>query len=249
MTQPRNFRDRTGHTISPSRNVLQTDMDDFQQFCVKKNHRINVKKSTVMIFNFSKKRDFSPQIKVCNEPLNAVNVTKILGITISDSLKWDHHVEEIRTRAQGRLYLIRKIMQNHFHESLIKDLYFKEIRSVLEYGAVLFHFGLTHELSMLIEETQRIFLKLLSRYVGVKFSYNEACIYFCVEPLFSRRQTLCENFMKRVVKDDKNNLLQERHSDRTLVYRRKYQEHQSYSQRHFTSPLVALTRLANKLKL
>ena len=49
----------------------------------------------------------------------------------------------------------------------ILDVYFKEIRSVLEYGAVIFHSGLTNKLSGDIENVQTLVLKLLSNYLWI----------------------------------------------------------------------------------
>ena len=166
-----------------------------------------------------------------------------------DSLKWDAHVSDVTERAQRRFFIIHKLMSNGFHCEFLIDVYCKEIRSILEYGSVLFHSGLTQELSNRLEDIQKVFLRLLSKYIGVKFSYMESCIYFCIEPLSLRHQTLSETFLKKVVKDDRHNLLTARNNDRELVSHRKYQEYQSYSSRHFFSPLVSLTRLSNQMKL
>ena len=76
----------------------------------------------------------------------------------------------------------------------------KEIRSILEYGAIVFHHGLTLSLSNLIESVQRNFVKMLSNYVGQDFSWMEGSIFFCIEPMSLRRVTLCETFIKKTLK-------------------------------------------------
>ena len=86
---------------------------------------------------------------------------------------------------------------------------------------------------------------MLSSYVGEKFSYGEATIFFCQEPLNLRKQTLVETFIKRTVKSDKYNYLF--HIDRPLPNSRVFKEFRSYKDRHFRSPLVALTRASNKM--
>ena len=139
-------------------------------------------------------------------------------------------------------------MKNGFEDTYLIDVYCKEIRSVLEYGAVLFHFGLTIELSNTIEDTQKIFLRLLSKYVGLKLSYMESCIYFQVEPLVSRRETICRSFIRKYLRREDQSLFIERNLDKHLYKQRKYKEYTSYHARHFSSPLVALTRLANQLQ-
>ena len=84
---------------------------------------INVKKSLVMIFNTSKTRDMLPQISVDDRVLDVISSSKILGITVMDSLKWDAHVNDVTERAQRRLFIIHKLMSNGFHWEFILDVY------------------------------------------------------------------------------------------------------------------------------
>ena len=245
-TLPRNFRDRTGHMLDPRKNLLQEDFDEFREFCKHKNQKVNHKKSTLMIFNFSRKLDFSPKLNIDNKSVNIVSKSKILGLTISDSLKWNDHIDDIVDRVRGRLFVIQKLMKNGIDYAYLIDVFHKEIRSVLEYGAVIFHFGLTKELSNMIEDIQKIFMRLLSNYIGVKFSYMESCIYFYVEPLILRRESLCRAFIRKILKNESQTLFTKRSVNKNLNHR-VYKEYTSYHQRHFSSPLVALTRLANQL--
>ena len=233
--------------LKDSSNTLQRDMDEFQAFCKAKNHRINKMKSSVTIFNFHRSRDFSPRVTVDSEELRIVTVTRILGISISENLKWNQHIEDITDKAKAKFHIFHKLMKNGFPYTFILEVFLKEIRPILEYGAVLFHFALTVELSDMIEEIQKIFLRLLSNYIGVKFSYMEACIFYFTEPLILRRQTLCENFVKKLMKHDTFNLLKKREIGKELNNSRVYHEFQSHSLKHFSSPLVALTRLANEM--
>ena len=141
-------------------------------------------------------------------------------------------------------------MANGFEYEIILEVYMKEIRSVLEYGSVVYHHGLTQDQSKSIESVQRICLGLLSKYIQVKFSYSEACIFFFVEPLFLRRLDHCRTFIKRTLKNKTHDkMFQKRRIEGDTLRRRKYQEYQSYSKRHFESPLVALTRMANTYNL
>ena len=133
---------------------------------------------------------------------------------------------------------------------IIVQHYMKEIRSVLEYGFVVYHHGLTQDQSKSIENVQRICLGLLSKYIQVKFSYSEACIFFFVEPLFLRRLDHCRTFIRRTLKNKTHDkMFQKRRIGVETSRKRKYQEYPSHSKRHFYSPLVALTRMANAYNL
>ena len=144
---PAKYHERTGHVLDPTKNELQNDIDGFEEFTKSKNLQINPKKSSLMLFNFSSSLDFQPSIRVEGQELEVVSRTKILGLTISSSLKWNDHVDVITTKARKRIFILRKMMSNGFDVELILDTYAKEIRSVLEYGCVVYQHGLTQELS------------------------------------------------------------------------------------------------------
>ena len=148
----------------------------------------------------------------------------------------------------GRVKVIDSLLANGFEWEFVLEVYFKEIRSILEYGAVIFHFGLTRELSEKIEGIQRIILRLVSSKIGLNLSYMEQCIYFGVEQLFSRRLSLCERFVTNISKSNvHSDFFIERKIERDIQNLRKYQEYKSNSVRHFNSPKVALTRLKNRM--
>ena len=138
-------------------------------------------------------------------------------------------------------------MINGFDHEIILDVYVKEIRSVLEYCCVVFHYGLSQELEYQIESVQRLVLKLVSRYLNLRMSYSESCILFSIEPLFSRRLEQCKTFIKRTLTNPKfSDMFLERTGNR-IQGRRRFQEYKCTNDRMFRSPLVALTRIANKL--
>ena len=154
----------------------------------------------------------------------------------------------ITQKARGRICLVEKLLTNGFDPEFALEVYFKEIRSILEYGSILFHHALTLELSGKLEGIQRLVLRLLTTSMNLNMSYMESCILFCVEPLILRRETLCERFVKRIPKNEVHaNLFMKRDINVNLHNKRKYQEYKSNHVRHFNSPLVALTRLANRV--
>ena len=143
--------------------------------------------------------------------------------------------------------MLRRMMNLGLDYGIILDIYFKEIRSVLEYGAVIFHSGLTNKQSDDIEQIQKLVLRLVSHYIGVKFSYTEACIYFSAEPLFSRRLVQCEKFIKHNSKSEKSLFHLNSHKHDTRPNKFKYKEYKCNTVRYYNSPLVFFKRLANSL--
>ena len=97
----------------------------------KKQLVINNKKSTVMLINFSRTLDFPPELSLGGEELKVVRESKILGLTICDTLRWDTHIADVCRRAKSRVWLLRRMLQLDLDYQLVLDYYFKEIRTVL----------------------------------------------------------------------------------------------------------------------
>ena len=209
---------------------------------------MNFAKSSLMLINFSRRLDFDPRVSIKSEELKVVRTASVLGMKLQDNLKWDSHVNYIVAKASSKLYLVKKMIENGIEVSFLIDFFNKEIRSILEYGAIVFHHGLTLSLSNLIESVQKNFVKMLSNCIGQDFSWMEGLIFFCIEPLSLRRVTLCETFIRKTLKSERfSDMFVERNIDRHLLKQRKYKEFKSYSDRHFRSPIVALSRTANKM--
>ena len=133
-------------------------------------------------------------------------------------------------------------MQLGLDFGIILDVYNKEIRSILEYGAVLFHHSLTKKQSNAVENIQKIVLKMLSQYLNLRFSYSEATIYFCTEQLYSRRLELCKTFIKRNINNPrfKNMFQKVQHTHNVRPNTRKFHENQARTKMFYSSSLVSL---------
>ena len=79
-----------------------------------------------------------------------------------------------------------------FDNDFILDVYFKEIRSILEYCAPVWSGGILKKDSLKIEKIQKSVLRILLK--GQYSSYTQSCENFNIEKLHDRRQKLCERF-------------------------------------------------------
>ena len=58
--------------------------------------KINGKKTKVMIFNKSRKLDFPPEVNFPDSQfLEVISETKLVGVIISDDLKWQKNTDYI----------------------------------------------------------------------------------------------------------------------------------------------------------
>ena len=98
-----------------------------------------------MLFNCGKKRDFTPRLKLENSEIEVVKQLKLLGVHITNDLKWNANTTFITKKAYSKLWMLRRLKLNGANINELKDIYCKHVRSVAEYAAVSGHPSLTRE--------------------------------------------------------------------------------------------------------
>ena len=96
-----------------------------------------------MIFNFSKKNQFSTKLKIMNTDIEMVKETTLLGTIITDQLSWDRNCEELVKKGYKRLQLLNATATFTKNRKDLKDIYLTFVRSILEQSAVVWHSSLT----------------------------------------------------------------------------------------------------------
>ena len=61
-----------------------------------------------MIFNFTKDHQFTSKISLKNEKLETVNQTKLLGVIITNDLKWQENTKYIVRKANKKMRMLHK---------------------------------------------------------------------------------------------------------------------------------------------
>lgn len=212
--------------------------------------KIKETKTNIMKFNFSRSYDFPPEVQIngfCND-LSVVPQTKLLGVIITEDLKWDANTKYICQKALKRLWILRRMKLLNVEPAVILDVYTKEIRSVLELASPAWHSGLTRKQTADIERIQKIAVKIIlskDDKATNSLSYRTSLSLLGIESLEERRRKLCVNFAKKAIKSRLSDLFKENLSTYATRSRHPFTEHHANSKRAFTSPLVYLTRLLN----
>ena len=89
-----------------------------------------------------------------NGTIERVKKVEILGLVITDDLKWHDHVNKITIKAARRLYLLRQLKKSGLDIKDLKCFYVASIRSILENACQVFHYDLLQYLSDAIERIQ-----------------------------------------------------------------------------------------------
>ena len=85
---------------------------------------------------------------------------KLLGVIISDDLKWSKHVEFVIAKAAKRLFALRLLKRAGVMPKDILKVYLSNVRSVLEYAAQVW-LDIPAYLSDAIESIQRRALRII----------------------------------------------------------------------------------------
>ena len=70
--------------------------------------KINEGKCNYMIFSRSE-TDFATRLKINNQNLEKLSVTKLLGVWLSDDISWSRNYSEICVKAYSRLSMVTKL--------------------------------------------------------------------------------------------------------------------------------------------
>ena len=158
------------------------------------NMTVNPTKSQIMTINFMKSTPAFCDPIPCEMLVKHV---KILGVTISNDLKWETHVSNIVKQANVSLSIFKLL--NKFNCPKIHSLrvYLSFIRPLLEYACLVWHSQLSNELSDKIESVQKRSLRII--YKEGKIPYSFLLKAARITTLKERREKICLVFAKSVI--------------------------------------------------
>ena len=176
--------------------TIQCDLDSFDQWATENHMNLNPAKCMFMDITFVKGPPVLPPLRLCGQDLQSTEVVKILGIKITNDLRWDVHISDVTRRASGRLFMLSMLK---CHGLCVKDLvtvYVGFIRPLLEYVVPVWHPGLTEKQHYALERIQRRACRIM---LGYTYShYKEALITCNIPELKLRRDKICLDFAKKL---------------------------------------------------
>ena len=245
--KPLRMRERYEQVLPDEKNKMQGELNKLCDYADKNQMKLNKDKTKVMLFNTSKQRDFMPEIKAGNQVLEVVDQYKLVGVMISSNLKWDENTHYITKKAYSRLWMIRRLKNLGLNKTSLVQVFTMQIRSVLEYGAVVWHPMLTDQNSKAIERVQKSALAII---LGPNYlCYENALSQTGLERLDVRRKQLCLTFAKKTLKHPLHSNwfkgLPENEHINTRSEKPRFLPVQARTQRLLRSPVAYLTKLLN----
>ena len=117
---------------------------------------------------------------------------KKLGLMIRSDLSWCSNTNFMVKRANKKLWCLKRLKRLGANTQDLLDVYCKQIRSILEFGAPVWHPNLTSRDRGKEERVQKsAFCIILGRHFK---SYNKALKSLRMDSLFTRREKVCKKF-------------------------------------------------------
>ena len=203
---PKNYHDRNNLVLPPENSNLQEKLNSLDAFTKKNLMKINVKKSAIMPFNFTRKFDFLPNIKLpgAENSLEVVYEKKLLGIICTSDGKWKENTKFIVKKAMSKLWMVRRLKWFGADKETLLEAYTLHIRSKLEICVPLWHSSLTSEDTTKMERVQKAAFAII---LGSYGSYSKALKSLGQETLEKRRLMLCNNFAKKCFENPRHSNL------------------------------------------
>ena len=187
--------------ISAENLKSQEYLNQIKQWTDNQKMILNAKKTKVMIFNFTNNYKFTTRLALNNESVEIVDKAKLLGVLITDDLKWDANTELLVKKANSRMELLRRVASFTSSVEDKKNLYILYVRSILEQSCVVWNSSLTLENSNDLERVQKAAVRTI---LGKKFeNYEQALEEINLQKLTERRNDLCLKFAQKCTQSEK----------------------------------------------
>ena len=160
---------------------------------------LNTKKSNYMIFNFSNLLQFKTRLFLDGNLLEQVKETRLLGVILTDDLKWHKNTQNLVKRCYQRMIIIRNFYSFNVPIAELVNIYCLYIRSVAEQSCVVWGSAITVEEENDLERIQKVALRIILKEKYV--SYSNALAIAKLDTLKSRRIVLMHRFAIKCTKN------------------------------------------------
>ena len=116
-------QDSNGLCLPPAQSLLQKRLDDVATSAQLHDMKLNLSKTKIIPFNFTRKHEFIPQFVIDGEPIEVVNQTKLLGLIVTSDCKWEANTKNIVTKWNGRLWFLRRLKTLGASLDTLLDIY------------------------------------------------------------------------------------------------------------------------------
>ena len=223
---------------------------------------INENKCNVITFNFSHFNTAPQNLTLNDKVIKPVNTIKLLGVYLTNDLKWTANTNNICSKVNQRLYIISKLKHFGLQIEELITAWRSIIRPITEYAVPLWHSGLTEGDSYRIELLQKKALSFIlgtvyidnKRYYklnNVHLRYNDALEKLGLTTLNERRVVLTNKFAIETARNESHNDMFIKKQSNTIATRNNFVLLEPYcrTERYFKSAIPYMARTLNGVYL
>ena len=141
------------------------ELTKFGNWCQGNNLVLNIVKTKEMIINFRRQKNDIIPLTVHDEDVDIVTEYKYLGVHIDSSMSWDMHVRKTHSKANQRLYFLRKMNMFGVSKNIMKIFYSSVIQSVITNCCVVWFYSLRVQNRTKLERVIKAAKKIIGRHV------------------------------------------------------------------------------------
>ena len=140
--------DSTASEIVPKGSVshAQSIADDVNDWSKKNRVQLHPDKCKELRISFTKQTPNFDPLVINNNEVDVVKSAKLLGVTISNDLTWNIHIDNIIKKVNKRIYFLIQLKRAKVSPKDLSLFYITCIRSVMDYGVVSFYNSLPNYL-------------------------------------------------------------------------------------------------------
>ena len=238
----------THNQIIVSENLKSQDhLNEINKWTKNQKMRLNEAKTKNIIFNFSKKYQFTTELSVNDNKIEIVNETRLLGTILTSDLKWDKNTKEIVKNAYKRMQLLNTAAGFTKNVQDLKNIYLTYVRSILEQSAVVWHSSLSSKNRRDLERVQKAAVRVIlqEKYTN----YKQGLKYLRMDTQEKRREMLCLKFAKKCTTNEKvSHFFPTKKSHHKMKKRKtqKYVKNKARTKRYQNSAIPYMQKLLNK---
>ena len=156
---------------------------------------MNESKGKELRISFTKSENPLEPITINNTIVEVVPSAKLLGVMISNDLKWNVHVEMMCKKVTACLYFLRQLKRAKVPNNDLLTFYTTCIGPVAEYAYPVFHTALPQYLSDQLERLQKRAPAIMSTN---DLSYRQALEAFNIPTLYDRREAIGNSMFQEI---------------------------------------------------
>jgi len=174
---------------------MQQEIDSLNDWSRINHMNINTKKTKEMLLGPIKKKPPSP-LQLNNALIDRVQSYKLLGLHVTNTLKWNEHVSSICSKATARLHFLKLLRRAQVSTDDMLHYYESVVRPVTEYACVVWHTSLTRGQTKQLELVQRRAIKII---FGNDICTDSMAKLHGLPSLSERREELTKQFFASLI--------------------------------------------------